>query len=228
MGHSDATSHIGAHDVVELMGLSFNMDTLIMTWITMGIVILIAWLATRRLSIVPHGWQTVLEMIVEALLGQIESAMGPRGKKLAPLFITLFMFLLIANWLGLVPSFKSPTSDLNTTLGMALMVVILLHSLGMMYKRGEYFKHFFKPFAPFVIINLIEEIAKPITLSFRLFGNILAGEVLIIILGLLVPMWFLVPNIVWLAFSVFVGAVQAFIFTMLSMSYIGDAVREEH
>ena len=227
MGHS-GTEHIGSHDLIEVMGLTFHLDTLIMTWITMGIVIVIAVLATRRLSIVPHGWQTILEMVVTALLGQIESTMGPRGKKLAPLFITLFLFLLIANWLGLVPTFKSPTADLNTTLGMALMVVIMLHSLGLMYKRGEHLKSFFKPFAPFVIIKVVEEIAKPITLSFRLFGNILAGEVLIIILGLLVPMWFPVPNIVWLAFSVFVGAVQAFIFTMLSMSYIGEAIGEEH
>ena len=142
MGHS-GTEHIGSHDVIELAGMSFHLDTLIMTWITMAIVIAIAFLATRRLSIVPHGWQTVLEMIVTALLSQIESSMGPRGKKLAPLFITLFLFLLIANWLGLVPSFKSPTADLNTTLGMALMVVIMLHGLGMIYKRGAYFKHFF-------------------------------------------------------------------------------------
>ena len=88
-------------------------------------------------------------------------------------------------------------------------------------------KHFFEQFAPFVILNMLEEVAKPITLAFRLFGNILAGEILIIILAQLLPMWFPIPNIIWLGFSVFVGVIQAFIFTMLSMSYLANGVKED-
>ena len=103
----------------------------------------------------------------------------------------------------------------------------MLHVLGLYYKGFNYIKHFFQPVAPFVIINLIEEIAKPITLAFRLFGNILAGEILIIILLLLVPIWMPVPSVVWLAFSLFIGAVQAFIFTMLSMSYLANAMKDD-
>ena len=106
------------------------------------------------------------------------------------------------------------------------MVILLVHVLGAVNKGlFNYLKHFFQPYAPFVIINVIEELAKPITLSFRLFGNILAGEVLIIILGLLVP--YFVPTL-WLGFSVFVGIIQAFIFTMLSMSYLANSVKDEH
>ena len=219
---------IGTHNVVNFAGFSFNMDTLQMTWLTMAIVILIAFLATRSLSLVPRGWQNLIEMLVVALLEQVDSIMGPKGRKLAPLIITLFLFILISNWLGLVPGFTTPTNDANTTFGLALMVVILLHILGVCFKGVGYLKHFFEPFVPFVIINVIEEIAKPITLAFRLFGNILAGEILIIILGLLLPIWMPIPSIVWLAFSLFVGVVQAFIFTMLSMAYLSNGIKDNH
>jgi F-type H+-transporting ATPase subunit a len=220
---------IGGHKLAYLAGLPFNIDTLYMTWLAMAIVILIAYLATRRLTLVPTGWQNAVEMIITALLEQIEATMGPRGKKLAPLIITLFLFLLTANWLGLVPGLTSPTNDINTTLGFAVMVIVLVQILGIMNKGIKaYFKHFFEPFIPFVIINIIEELSKPITLAFRLFGNILAGEILIIILGILVPMWIPIPNIIWLGFSVFVGLVQAFIFTMLSMSYLANSLKDHH
>ena len=221
--------HIGAHKLAHFAGLTFHLDTLMMTWLTMGLVLLLAFLATRSLSLAPSGWQNLLEMIVEALHEQMDGAMGPNGRKMAPLIITLFLFLLVGNWQGLVPGLASPTNDLNTTLGLALLVIALVHILGIINKGPvRYFKHFFEPFIPFVIINIIEELAKPITLSFRLFGNILAGEILIIILVILVPMWLPIPNILWLNFSVFVGAVQAFIFTMLSMSYLANSIQDGH
>lgn len=224
MGHE-----IGGHELGHLFGLTFNMDTLRMTWLAMGIVILLAVVATRNVKLIPGTWQNLLEMVVTALLDQIEATMGPKGKKLAPLIITLFLFLLVANWLGLVPGLTSPTNDINTTLGLALMVIGIVHGLSIVNKGPKrYFKHFFEPFIPFVFINIIEEVSKPITLAFRLFGNILAGEILIIILGILVPKWIPIPNIVWLGFSVFVGVVQAFIFTMLSMSYLSNAVQDDH
>jgi len=220
---------IGGHHIVSYLGLMFNMDTLYMTWLAMAIVILVAFLATRRLTLIPTGWQNAVEMIVTALLDQIEETMGPKGKKVAPLIITLFMFLLVANWQGLIPGLSSPTNDLNTTLGLALMVVGFVQILGIIHKGPVAFiKHFFKPFIPFVIINIVEEISKPLTLSFRLFGNILAGEILIEILGKLVPWFFPVPNVIWLLFSVFVGVVQAFIFTILSLSYLSSALQDGH
>lgn len=218
---------IGVREVVQFAGLTFNWETLCMTWITMAIVLVIAFLATRNLKMVPTGWQNVLEMIVTSLLAQVGGTMGKRGMFLAPFIISLFMFLLVSNWLGLVPTMSSPTNDLNTTLGLALMVIVMVHVLGLHMKGGHYIAHFFKPTPVFVIINAIEEIAKPITLSFRLFGNILAGEILIIILLKLMPIWMPVPSVVWLAFSIFIGGVQAFIFTMLSMAYFASAVKED-
>ena len=219
---------IGVRHVAQIAGFSFNMDTLYMTWLAMAVVIVIAILATRSLNVIPKGWQNVLEIIITGLQSKIDATMGERGKLVAPLLISLFMFILTSNWLGMIPTLSSPTSDLNTTLGLALMIVCMVHVLGLYFKGFSYIKHFFQPFAPFVIINLIEELAKPITLAFRLFGNILAGEILIIILLMLVPIWMPIPSVIWLAFSLFVGGVQAFIFTMLSMAYLASAVKQDN
>ena len=219
---------IGVREVVQFAGLTFNWETLVMTWITMAIVILIAVLATRNLQMVPSGWQNVVEMVITGLHSQIDVTMGKRGRTFAPLIITLFLFLLISNWLGLVPQMASPTNDLNTTLGLALLVIVMVHCLGLYFKGGHYIAHFFQPVPVFVVINAIEEVAKPITLAFRLFGNILAGEILIIILLKLMPIWMPIPSVIWLAFSIFIGGVQAFIFTMLSMAYLSNAVKDEH
>ena len=218
---------IGVREVVQWAGMTFNWETLCMTWLTMAIVLIIAFLAVRNLSLVPSGWQNVIEMVVEGLQAQMKGTMGKGGMFLAPFIISLFMFLLVSNWLGLIPGMASPTNDLNTTLGLALLVIVRVHVLGVARKGGHYIGHFFKPTPVFVIINAIEEIAKPITLSFRLFGNILAGEILIIILLKLMPIWMPVPSVIWLAFSIFIGAVQAFIFTMLSMAYFANAVKED-
>ena len=217
---------IGVRETTRFMGLTFNTETIIMTWITMAIVLLIACLATRNLKVVPTGWQNVVEMIILWLHDQIDAMMGKRGRFLAPFIVSLFMFLITANWLGLIPKMASPTNDLNTTLGLALLVVVLVHFFGLYFKGGHYIAHFFQPFAPFVIINAIEEVAKPITLAFRLFGNILAGEILIIVLLKLMPIWMPIPSVLWLAFSIFIGGVHAVIFTMLSMAYLSNAVKE--
>lgn len=218
---------IGTHKVAYLAGLAFNMDTLYMTWLTMAVVIALAWLATRRLTLVPRGWQSVMEIAVTAIIDQVKANMGVRGMILAPFIVSLFLFLLIANWLGLVPGFSSPTNDLNTTLGLALLVIIMVQIFGMRNKGVfNYLKHFLQPNPLFLPINLIEELSKPVTLSFRLFGNIVAGEILIVILGILVP--YVIPT-AWLAFSVFVGVIQAFIFTILSLSYLSNSFSDnEH
>jgi F-type H+-transporting ATPase subunit a len=219
---------IGVREVAHVAGFTFNVETLYMTWLTMAIILVIGFLATRSLKLVPTGWQNAIEMVVTALHGQIDATMGARGRSLlAPLIIALFLFLLVGNWLGLVPTLSSPTNDLNTTLGLALLVIAMVHVFGVYFKGMHYIKHFFQPVPVFVIINAIEEVAKPITLAFRLFGNILAGEILITILLLLMPVWMPIPSVIWLAFSIFVGGVQAFIFTMLSMAYLSNGVKED-
>jgi F-type H+-transporting ATPase subunit a len=188
MGHGGHA--IGSHSTAQFFGYTFNMDTLYMTWLTMAIVIVIAVLAVRRIETVPRGMQNIFEMAVEAIGGQVESTIGPNSRKVAPLLITLFIFLLVSNWLGLIPGFTSPTNDLNTTLGLALMIIGFVHVLGLAHKGFVgHFGHFFKPHPLFLPINLVEEVARPITLSFRLFGNIMAGEILIILIASM-PLWY--------------------------------------
>ena len=219
--------HIGVRETVQFMGLTFNWETLCMTWLAMFIVIVISCLAVRNLKLVPSGWQNFIEMVVVWLHEQLEAMMGwKRGKLFAPFIVSLFLFLLTSNLLGLIPFMASPTNDLNTTLGLALLVVAMVHFFGLYFKGGHYIAHFFQPVAPFVVINLIEEIAKPITLAFRLFGNILAGEILIIVLLNLMT-YLVIPSVVWLMFSIFISCVHAVIFTMLSMAYLSNAVKEE-
>jgi F-type H+-transporting ATPase subunit a len=215
------------HKLVEFLGMTFHLDTIYMTWLSSAIVLLIAVLATRNLAIIPQSrWQHFIEMIAEALLDQVDNNIGPKGRKVAPLIMTLFIYLVISNWLGLVPGLTSPTNDINCTLGLAVMIVITVNFLGVRNKGFfGHFSHFIKPNIVFLPINLIEEISKPVTLSARLFGNIFAGEILIVILGMLVP--YLIPT-VWLAFSVFVGIVQAMIFTIMSMTYLANALQDNH
>ena len=134
---------IGVRETVQFAGFTFNWETLCMTWLTMAVVILIAFLATRSLKLVPSGWQMVVELIVNWLHGQIDAMMGKSGRFLAPFIVSLFMFLLVSNWLGLIPTLSSPTNDLNTTLALALIVIVMVHFLGL-YKKGmHYVAHFF-------------------------------------------------------------------------------------
>ena len=227
MGHGG--HEIGSHKIAHFFGYTLNMDTLYMTWLAMALVIILAALAVRRLETIPRGWQNVFEIAIEAIGGQVEATIGPNARKVAPLLITLFIFLLVSNWLGLVPGFTSPTNDLNTTLGLALMIVGFVHVLGVAHHGLGHFKHFIQPHPLFLPINIVEELARPITLSFRLFGNILAGEILIILIAPLMPLW-IEPSVgfLWLGFSVIVGLIQAFIFTMLSTSYLSNSLKEDH
>lgn len=221
------TEHIGAHNIAHFMGMTFHMDTIYMTLLSSAVVLLIAVLATRNVKVIPESrWQNFIEMIADALLEQVDNNIGPKGRKVAPLIITLFIYLVISNWLGLVPGLTSPTNDINCTLGLAVMIVLTVNYLGVMNKGFfGHFSHFVKPNIIFLPINIIEEISKPITLSARLFGNIFAGEILIIILNMLAP--YLIPT-VWLGFSVFVGIVQAMIFTIMSMTYFANALQDHH
>lgn len=217
--------HTGTHVVSMLLGMSVNWDTIFTTWLSALIVFLIVFAATRGRAMVPSGVQNVVEMVFEFLFGQFRANVGKNYRKVSTVLLTLFMFILTANQIGLLPTehlTASPTNDLNTTLGLAIASSLLIHFYYIKNKGfGHWIKHFFEPIAPFVVLNLIEEISKPITLAMRLFGNILAGEILLEILNNLAP-W-LVP-IVWIAFSLFVGVIQAYIFTTLVSVYMKESV----
>jgi F-type H+-transporting ATPase subunit a len=175
---------------------------------------------------VPGRAQVALEMFFDVLGGLIESNMGKEGReKLQAFFFTLFLYLFVSNEVGVfLPSigihFTSPTNDVNTVFALSILVMVVAYVYGIARNGFHYFAHFVKPYAPFLPLNLIEEIAKPVTLALRLFGNILAGEILLIVLYKLCP-W-IIPDI-WVLFSLFVGVLQAFVFTMLSIINIAPS-----
>lgn len=219
--------HAGHHMVVQFLGMNVNMDTIYLTWVAAILVIIVTTLATRQRAMVPSGLQNAMEMVIEGLLSQFKETLGPKYGQVVSVLLTMFFFILFANEMGMLPTdgvLASPTNDLNTTVALALVSSFLVHAMALK-NRGpkKHFKHFFEPFVPFVIINLMEEITKPLTLAFRLFGNILAGEILMEVLYFLVPAG--VPMI-WLLFSLVIGLIQAFIFTILTTSYLAPSFHD--
>ena len=215
--------------------LAFNVKTMVMTWIVMILVALFALAATRNMSLKrPAGAQNILEMVFEGIKGLVNDNMDPKkGAALISIVVTYFIFILFSNLIGLVPTFTSPTADYNTTLALALCTFALIFIFGLKYKGLGYFKHYLKPYAIFLPITIIEDFSKPITLTFRLYGNIYGGEVLMAVLLGLLGGWIhvfggFIASVVWLAFSIFVGFIQAFIFTMLSIAYVSQAVADDH
>ncbi len=217
--------HTGTHVVAELFGMQVNLDTIYTTWLAALIVILVTLAATRGRAMVPSGVQNAVEMLVEGLCNQFQDNIGHKYRQVATWLLTLFLFIFTSNQLGLLPTnhlTASPTNDVNTTLGLAIASSLAIHFYFIKNQGvGHWLGHFFKPFSIFVIMNLVEEVARPITLAMRLFGNILAGEILLEVLYALAPGF--VPMI-WIAFSLFVGAVQAYIFTTLVSIYLKESV----
>ncbi|RSD27133.1 F0F1 ATP synthase subunit A [Mesobacillus subterraneus] len=228
----------------EIFGLTFNLANLLMITIATALVFIIAVLSTRKLAMKPTGIQNFMEWIMDFVKGIINSTMDWKdGGRFHVLGITLLMYVFVSNMLGLpfavvydnVLWWKSPTADPVITLTLAVMVVGLSHYYGVKLKgTAEYGKEFFKPFWFMFPIKIIEEFANTLTLGLRLYGNIYAGEIL---LGLLAAslatdavghLAAAVPMLVWQGFSIFVGAIQAFIFTMLTMVYLSHKVSHDH
>ncbi len=220
---------------VDILGFPMNLKTLVMTWVVMILVILFTVSATRNVQLKrPGKAQLMLEEVYQFLRNlAVENLGAKKADKLMFLIFFLFIYLLFCNLWGLVPTMMSPTADVNTTLGMSISVFILAQVLGLYYKGFGYFKHFVQPFVFFLPINIVEELSKPLTHGFRIYGNIYAGEVLIAVLLGLIPLTATVlggftASVVWLSFSIFVGFVQAFIFTMLTIVYIAMTSTDSH
>jgi F-type H+-transporting ATPase subunit a len=226
-----ASSEVLEYMPTEIMpGVVVNMQTIYMSWLTMLVVAVIVFAATRHVQKIPSGIQNLLEMLIEWLNGLMESNLGVEGRRaVAPFVITLFLYIFIGNELGLLPQiglhFSSPTNDINVAFGLSLMVSVVVYIIGIMQQGMKYFKHLISPFAAMLPMNLLEECSKPLTMAFRLFGNILAGEILLGVLNELVP--YLLPNL-WIGFSLLVGFLQAFIFTMLTVITLAPVFKVKH
>ena len=170
---------------------------------------------------IPLGFQNIIEMMVESINNLGKNSLGDKLSFLSGYFFSVFAFILVSNYIGLV-GLRPPTSDLATTLPLALTTFGFIHFLAIKNRKGKYFKEYLKPFFLFLPFNILGELAKPISLAFRLFGNILGGIIIMEIMYSMLPFAarFVLPDIGHVFFDVFVGALQAFVFTMLSMTFI--------
>ena len=231
-----------AEEIFFVSGIPVT-NALILTAVVFVLLAGLSLIFRRRFSLVPGRFQNMVEFIIDSVLDLMEPLYGSRKKaeKYFPWIATFFIFILSANWLGLFPGvgsigikhgaeftplLRAPASDLNFTLALAMISVIMIQIFGIMALGPKiHFSKFFDfrgPIKFFIgILELVSEIAKIISFSFRLFGNVFAGEVLLVIIGFLVP--YVVP-VPFLLFEVFVGFMQAFVFSMLTMVFIAMAV----
>jgi F-type H+-transporting ATPase subunit a len=238
---------IGHHVTREFLGMTFNIDTIISTIVAGALVLILGFWATRSLTKdtkdhVPTKVQILWETVVGQVNKQVEDNLGKVHPFVAPLAISLFFFILFANWLELVPTelnegthlLPAPTADTNLTYALAAVTMVSVWTYGIRQKGAKgYFKHFAEPFPVLLPLNVLEELIKPITLALRLFGNIFAGGIMLALIGMipLYAMW--APNILWKAFDMIIGVIQAFIFALLTVLYFamagaGHAEHEVH
>jgi F-type H+-transporting ATPase subunit a len=199
------------------------------------LLILLALMIKGSMSLVPTGAQNIVECVAKYMLDLAEETIGHHwGRPFFPLICTIFMYIAVCNFMGLIPGFMSPTSNINMTASMALPVFLATHFYGMKVHGVSYIKHFLGPMRnlaalPLMIlmffVETVSHLARPVTLSVRLFGNMIAKHFLLLVLGFLVP-WF-IPVAV-LGLGVLVCVVQALVFALLTTMYLAGAVEEAH
>jgi len=204
-------------------------EHVIYTWLVMAILIVVSFLATKSISMIPSGAQNLLEVVVTGIDGLIEETMGKEGKAYFPLIATIALFILICNLIGLVPGFYPPTANLNTNAAMALVVFAMTHIVGFRKHGIGYLKHFMGPIiwlAPLMfVIEIIGHLARPLSLTLRLFGNMYGHEIVLMIFLALVPLFLPIPMMLM---GVLIALIQSFVFTLLAMIYIAGALEEAH
>ena len=216
---------VGDHvATTKIFGLTINLD-IVWASVIAGVIVLALGFAVR--AKVTKGVPGKLQLTFEVLVDQV---------RFVPLAIVLFLFILICNWFELFPNngkewLPTPTGDVNLPLAMALMVIVWVH-IESVKARGwrGYLSHYAQPYKAMIPINIIEELTKPITLTFRLFGNIFSGGLMVVVMATLLP-WYasFVGQMIWKPFDLGIGLIQAFIFALLTILYFGMAMsHEEH
>jgi F-type H+-transporting ATPase subunit a len=200
------------------------------TWLIMiGLVILVK-LTVRKIELVPKGGQNFFEVVINGIEEFMVSVTGEEGRYLFPLIGTLAFFILISNYMGMVPGFFGPTANVNTTLACAIIVVFYTHVIGVKFHGPAYIKHFMGPIwwlSPLIfVVEVIGHLARVLSLSIRLFGNIFGEELVLAILMFLAGLYLAPLPVMFL--GMFTGGVQAFIFCLLSMMYFAGAIEHAH
>lgn len=234
------TIEVGVHPHISLFGLPVDTDIVMSTGLALAIIIFMGWRLRKTVTDgVPGKFQLIWEILVFDIVGDLAtSAMGERGKKYIPLGVTVFVFVLVCNWIGFLPTamhpgvsgeiFPAPTSDVNLPLALALFVIVWVHIESLRARRvSGYLKHYGQPFALFTPMNLIEEATKPITLTLRLFGNLFSGGLMIVVVSALLTKAIGPFEIIWKPFDLAIGLIQAYIFMLLTIIYLDMATSHE-
>lgn len=200
------------------------------TWVIMALLVIAGSLAVKRLEMVPQGSQNFFEMVITGIEDFMVSVTGEEGRFAFPLIATLGLFILVSNYMGMIPGFFAPTANLNTTAACAVIVVAYTHIIGVRFHGVKYIKHFMGPIwwlTPIIMpIEIIGHLARVLSLSIRLFGNIFGEELVLAILFFLAGLYLAPLPIMFL--GLFTGFIQAFIFCLLSMMYFAGSIEHAH
>ena len=217
----------------ELVGLGHFAHAyphVIYSWVAIILLIILGSLATRNLSLIPTKMQNVFEILINGLEDFMVDLTGEEGRWFFPLVATIFIYIFTCNLIGLVPGFFPPTASINTTLSCALVVFVFTHFVGIKYHGIKYIKHFIGPvwwLIPIILpIEIIGHFARVLSLTFRLYGNMMGHELVLGILFMLAGAFFAPMPI--MAMGIFVSFVQAFVFFMLSVMYFSGSMAEAH
>jgi F-type H+-transporting ATPase subunit a len=223
---------VGSHFYWDIAGIQLHGQVFIVSWLVIALLLILTITGSSNLQQVPKGLQNFLEAVYEFVADIAENQIGEEEyKPWVPYVGTLFLFIFGSNWAGALVPWKllvlpegelaAPTNDINTTVALALLTSIAYFYAGLSKNGLGYFVRYIEPTPILLPINILEDFTKPLSLSFRLFGNVLADEIVVAVLALLVPLFVPLPA---MGLGLFASAIQALIFSTLSAAYIGEAL----
>ncbi len=223
---------VGEHFYWQIGNLTIHGQVFVTSWFVIAVLIVASLLTTRNLQRVPNGLQNFMEYSLEFVRDIARAQIGEKEyRPWVPFVGTLFLFIFVSNWSGALLPWKlveipegelaAPTNDINTTVALALLTSLAYFYAGISKRGLKYFARYIEPTPLLLPINILEEFTKPLSLSFRLFGNILADELVVAVLVFLVPLFIPLPV---MALGLFTSAIQALIFATLAGAYIGEAI----
>lgn len=230
-----ASLEVGQHWYWEVGNYRVHGQVFMASWFVISLLVIASLAATRNVQRIPSGMQNFMEYVLEFLRDLAKNQLGEQEyRPWLPFIGTLFLFIFVSNWSGaLVPwgvielpegELAAPTNDINTTVALALLTSLAYFYAGLSKKGLGYFSHYVEPIPVLLPIKILEDFTKPLSLSFRLFGNILADELVVAVLVFLVPLFIPLPI---MALGLFTSAIQALVFATLAGAYIHEAIEEE-
>lgn len=227
-----STVEVGKHLYWRIGAYNIHGQVFIVTWLVMAVLLSISLIGTKNLSRIPKNSQNFMEFILEFLQDIAKNQIGEHEYRAwVPYIATIFLFILGSNWAGALIPWKliklpqgelaAPTNDINTTVALALLTSMAYFYAGLRKNGINYFSRYIQPTPILLPINILEDFTKPLSLSFRLFGNVLADELVVSVFTLLVPILIPLPVMI---LGLFASSIQALIFSTLSAAYIGEAI----